>query len=137
MRALKRAGLVVAALLVAVAAYWLWYVYGAWPVPDGYEFPRHSMWSGGPTALFEGSLEDHDGCVATDGGSTVVWPPGFSLSVVAGRPVVHGGGRNIEMGQAIRLGGGEYSRAELPDIASGAAATRCPEPFFLTTGFAD
>jgi hypothetical protein len=132
-----RAGLVLAVALVAAAGFVIWYVYGAWPVPDGYEFPRHSMWGGGPTALFEGSLEDHDGCVTTDGGSTVVWPPGFSLSVVAERPVVHGGGRNIEMGQAIRLGGGEYSRAELHDIASGAAATRCPEPFFLTTGFAD
>jgi hypothetical protein len=137
MRALKRAGVLVAVLLVAAGAYALWYVYGAWPVPDGHEFPRHSIWGGGPTALFEGNLSDHDGCITTDGGATVVWPPGYSLSVEAGRPVIHGDGGDIQMGQQIRLGGGEYSRGELRGVAAGAATSRCPEPFFLTTGLAD
>jgi hypothetical protein len=137
MRALRRAGLVVGVVLVAASVYGLWYVYGAWPVPDGYEFPRHSIWGGGPTALFEGGLSDHDGCITTDGGSTVVWPPGFSLSIEAGRPVIHGAGQDLQMGQQVRLGGGEYTRTELAAVASGAAATRCPEPFFLTTGLAN
>jgi hypothetical protein len=140
MRALKRTGLVVAVLLVAGGAFALWYVYGAWPVPDGYEFPRHSL-LGGPQAGLAGTLVEEDGCIRIrgdrGGGVTVVWPPGYSLSVEAGRPVVHGGSRNIGMGQQVLLGGGQFSRAQLHEIGSAAATTPCPEPLFLTTGFAD
>lgn len=131
MRAVLGAGLVVAAVLAFV----LWYVYGAWPVPSGYEFPRHSLWGGGPTALFEGTLVERDGCIRTDGGDTVVWPPGYSLSVEAGQPVVHGSGLQVRMGERVRLGGGEYSRSQLGAVASHGAQTRCQAPFFLTTGF--
>lgn len=125
-----------AVVLVAMGAYALWYVYGAWPVPDGYEFPRHSMWSGGPTALFEGELVDQDGCIRTrgEGGATVVWPPGYSLQLNGGRPAVHGSGRVVGMGASIRMGGGWYDTWD--QVASvGTSATRCAPPFFLTTGF--
>ena len=114
-----------------------WSVYGAWPVPEGYEFPRHSIWGGGPAALFEGTLVEEDGCIVTDSGGTVVWPPGSWLSVDDGEPIVHVSWRAVRMGELVRLGGGVYSRAELAGVAGGAAVTRCPEPFFLTTGLAD
>ncbi len=132
MRALKRAGLVVAVLVVAGGAYALWYVYGAWPVPDGYEFPRHSQWGGGPTALFEGELVDEDGCIRGSDGATVVWPPGYSLHLHDGRPEVHGGGQVVGMGVSVRMGGGWYDQWEA-SIFSG-AATRCAPPYFLSTG---
>lgn len=122
---------------VAAAAYAVWSVYGAWPVPDGYEFPRHSIWGGGPTALFEGILVDADGCITTDGGDTVVWPPGSWLSVNGGAPLVHTDFSQVRMGERVRLGGGFYSRAQLAGVAASAAESRCPEPFFLTTGIAD
>jgi hypothetical protein len=97
------------------------------------------MWGGTPTALFEGKLVDVDGCVRTagDDGYTVVWPPGFSLSIDDGEPVVHGIGHDARMGEWVRLVGGEYPDGQLSSVASGAAGTRCPAPFWLTTGFAD
>ena len=139
MRGLKRAAAVIGIVFVAACAYAVWYVYGAWPVPDGYEFPRHSIWGGGPDVLLVGELVDEGGCIraAGGGGTTIVWPPGFSLSIEDGQPVVHGAGRNVGMGAVIRLVGGEYTRSELRGVAEGAGRTRCPAPFFLTTGYAD
>ena len=136
MRALKRAGLVVAVLLVAGGASALWYVYGAWPVPDGYEFPRHSMWGGGPTALLEGELVDQDGCIRTrgEGGATVVWPPGYSLQLHDGRPEVHGGGHVVGIGVSVRMGGGWYDTWDQGASIFAGAETRCAPPYFLSTG---
>lgn len=130
---------VVGVLILAAGACALWNVYGAWPVPDGYEFPRHSMWGGGPVALFEGQLEVVDGCIRTVGvePTTVVWPPGYSLSLQDGQPIVHGIGHDARMEESIRLGGGYYTRDQLRAVAAGAAETRCPGPFFLTTGLGD
>ena len=133
MRAIRRTALAAGLAAVGVAALGLFYTYGAWPVPPGYEFPRHSLW-GGPTALYEGTLVERAGCILTESGSTVVWPPGYWVSIDAGRPVVHGIGLEIRMGGPIRLGGGEYDREQLASVASNAAQTPCPEPFFLTTG---
>ena len=124
------------ALVVGVALT-AWSVFGAWPVPEGYAFPRHSIWGGGPAALFDGVLVEEDGCIMTEGGGTVVWPPGSWLSVEGGEPIVHVSWRAVRMGERVRMGGGEYSRAELTGVAAGAAGTRCPGPFFLTTGTAD
>lgn len=134
---LRRLAKVMGIALVVAVALTAWSVYGAWPVPEGYEFPRHSLWGGGPTALFEGTLVEEDGCIVTDGGGTVVWPPGSWLSVEEGEPIVHVSGREVRMGERVGLGGGQYSRAGLADVASGAAESRCPEPFILTTGIAD
>lgn len=137
MRALKRVGLVVGVLLLATGAYSVWYVYGAWPVPEGYEFPRHSLWGAGPTGLFEGELVEEDGCIRTsgEGGATVVWPPGYSLQLNDGRLEIHGGGHVAAMGEPVRLGGGWYeTRSQHPTLLP---ETRCPAPFMLSTGFAD
>jgi hypothetical protein len=65
MRWLKRGVLATVIAVLAVAAFTGWYVYGAWPVPDGYTFPRHSIWGSGPAALFEGTLLIEDGCIRT------------------------------------------------------------------------
>ena len=69
-------GIIAVAVPVALA----WYAFGAWPVPSGYSFPRHSMF-GGPDALYVGTLEDVDGCIRTAeyGSFAVVWPPGSRL----------------------------------------------------------
>jgi hypothetical protein len=141
MKLLGRAALMLGMSVLVLGAYAAWYVYGAWPVPDGYEFPRHSLWGGGPGALFEGSLADQDGCIVgigPNGAYTVVWPPGYSLGSADGQPVVRGGGREVRMGEQVRMGGGyPERRSQLRAIAGGAADTRCPEPYFLSTGFID
>lgn len=62
-----------------------WYIYGAWPVPEGYSSPRHSMF-GGPDALFAGSLEDVDGCIRTAGDQS--FAAIGSAIVTLGMPVV-------------------------------------------------
>jgi hypothetical protein len=137
MRLLRRILLglgIVTALAAATAA---WYVYGPVPVPDGYRFPRHSLWGGGPAALYEGTLVEDDGCVRTEDGSTVAWPPGYRLEVEDGELVVLGSGRTVQMGEPVRMGGGWYESEPLPDILSAAADTGCPMPFFLSTGWAD
>ena len=130
-----RALLVLGLLILAAGACAVWNVYGAWPVPDGYEFPRHSMWGGGPTALFDGELVEVDGCVRTagDDGYTVVWPPGYSLSLQDGQPIVHGIGRDARMGAPVRMGGGFYETVP----PTGRDVGGCPPPFFLSTGFID
>ena len=124
--------------LVLGLGYAAWSIYGAWPVPTGYEFPRHSQWGGGPQGLFEGVLVEREGCILTDGGGTVVWPPGSSLSLDRNEaPIVHIDGQDLRMGELVRLVGGQYSRAELSSVAGGAAESRCPEPFILTIGIGD
>jgi len=137
MRLLRRLLLglgIVAALAAAAAA---WYVYGPVPVPDGYRFPRHSLWGSGPAALYEGTIVEAGGCVRTDNGFTVAWPPGYFLEVEDGELVVRGGGRTARMGEPVRMGGGYYESEPLPDLLSGAANTGCPMPFFLSTGWTD
>jgi hypothetical protein len=134
---LSRLPAVLGISLVVVAAYLAWSVYGAWPVPAGYEFPRHSHWEGGPTALYEGALAESHGCITTEGGDTVIWPPGSWLSLDDGKPVVHVSGRDVRMGEPVRLVGGSYSRDEVASVVASAAGSRCPEPFWLTTGIAD
>jgi hypothetical protein len=135
MRVLKRIGLVVGVAILAVGGFGIWYVYGAWPVPDGYEFPRHSAWGGGPTALFVGELQEVEGCVraAADFGTfTVVWPPGYSLTLDQGEPVVIGGPGRVRMGEAVRMGGGYYEAGEPPPGTRDLGG--CPAPYFLSTG---
>lgn len=121
-------------VVIALAAYAGWYVYGAWPVPHGYDFPRHSIWGGGPLALFDGTLILDGTCVrtATDG-ATVVWPPGYRLAIVGGEPVVFGGSRRLPMGQRIQMGGGFYDNPPPTSFDVG----DCPAPYFLSTGFID
>lgn len=121
---------VVAALSIA------WGTYGSWPVPDGYSFPRHSMY-GGPLALYVGALEDSGGCIRTAGGESfaVVWPPGYRLSLEGGRSVVQGGGRAVHMGDEVRMGGGFYEDGQPPPGSRDTGG--CAPPFFLATGFAE
>ncbi|HET6746067.1 MAG TPA: hypothetical protein VFH90_09510 [Candidatus Limnocylindria bacterium] len=136
MKWLKRIGLALAVGLVAFGAYGTWYVYGTWPVPAGYSFPRHSMF-GGPTGLFVGTLEAVNGCIRTSEAQpfTVVWPPGYSLAVDGGEPVVRGGSREVQMGQSVRMGGGYYESGDPPPTTI--TVGNCPPPYFLSTGFAD
>jgi len=136
MRTLRRVALgtgVVLALGVAAGA---WYFFGPTHVPDGYRFPRHGMF-GGPTGLYEGTLLEEDGCIRTDDGFTVAWPPGYRLGLEDGEPVVTGGLRKVRMGEPVRMGGGYYESEPLPDVLSDAADAGCPMPYFLSTGWAD
>jgi hypothetical protein len=105
-------------------------------VPSGYSFPRHSMW-GGPQALYVGTLEDVDGCIRATGDESfaVVWPPGYRLSVQAGKPVVHGGWQEVGMDEPVRMGGGYYEDGEPPPGTRDVG--RCAPRFFLSTGFTD
>ena len=133
---LRRSLLVIAVLVVAIGGYLIWYLYGPWPVPEGYSFPRHSM-LGGPQALFAGSLEDVDGCIRTagEGSFAVVWPPGYSLSVDDGEPIIHGGSRVVRMGDEVRMGGGYYEDGAPPPGTRDVGA--CSPPYFLSTGLTD
>lgn len=133
MRILSWAGPAVGVLFLGGVGFLLWSVYGSWPVPDGYHFPRHSIWGGGPAALFEGELIEVDGCIRTSGDepSSVVWPPGYSLTIEDGQPVVHGILSRGRMGEAVRMGGGWYQGVP----PTGRDVGGCPPPFFLTTGF--
>ena len=136
MRWLKRGVLAMVIAVLAVAAFTGWYVYGAWPVPDGYTFPRHSIWGSGPAALFEGTLLIEDGCIRTAEGTpaTVVWPPGYRLAIEDGQPVVHGGDEPIRMELSIRMGGGWYESGSPPPTSFDIG--NCPPPYFLSTGLA-
>ena len=131
-RLLVALGVVVAAVALSVG----WLVYGGSPAPDGYSFPRHSMF-GGPDALFVGALEDVDGCIRTagDGSFAVVWPPGYRLSIEGGEPVVHTGFHAVGMGEPVRMGGGYYEDGRPPPVSRDVG--RCAPPFFLSTGFTD
>ena len=137
---IKRVAVALLLVVLALAAYAGWYIYGAWPVPRGYAFPRHSIWGGGPLALFDGSLHADRGCIRTDGSdsATVVWPPGYRLVIEDGKPVVHGGARPIRMGQTVRMGGGWYGE-EHPGSPAPTAfdVDDCPAPYFLSTGLID
>ncbi len=132
----RRAALVFGVVAVLVALALVWNVFGGWPVPSGYSFPRHSMF-GGPAGLFEGTLEDIDGCIraAGDESFAVVWPPGYWLSVEDGAPVVLGFARDAGMSEPVRMGGGYYEDGQPPpgsrDIGD------CAPPFFLSTGLSD
>jgi hypothetical protein len=137
MRWLKRGAVVLVVAVLAVGALTVWYVYGAWPVPEGYAFPRHSIWGSGPAALFEGTLVVEDGCIQTAAATpaTVVWPPGFRLAIEDGEPVVHGGSRDLRMGQPVRMGGGWYESGDPPPTSFDIG--NCPAPYFLSTGVID
>ena len=133
---IKRVGVALLALAIAGVAFVAWLTYGAWPVPAGYTYPRHSIW-GGPTGLFEGTLTLDGSCVRTDEASpaTVVWPPGYRLAVVGAEPVVFGGTRGLRMGEPIRMGGGWYEDGSPPPTTFDLGD--CPAPYFLSTGFVD
>jgi hypothetical protein len=135
---LKRIALVAAVAVLVFSTFTAWYVYGSWPVPDGYSFPRHAAWGGGPTALFEGDLQEAEGCIqgATDSGAfSVVWPPGYHLTLDRGEPVLHGGSLQVRMGERVRMGGGYYETGEPPPGTRDLGT--CPPPYFLSTGFVD
>lgn len=123
-------------IVVAMVAYGAWYALRPPGTPDGYEFPQHTLSGGGPAALFEGVLRESDGCIQA-GDATVIWPEAYSLSLEEGEPVVRGDGRDVGMGVAVRLGGGYYDEADLPDAAADAIGGPCPGPYFLTTGFVE
>jgi hypothetical protein len=131
---LKAVALLLGVPLLLVGGFLAWYVYGAWPVPAGYSFPRHSLWGGGPTALFEGTLDVDDGCIRTAGLQefTVVWPPGYSLAIVDGEPVVRAVGVEIRMGEQVRMGGGYYESGDPPPTTFNLGS--CGPHYFLSTG---
>lgn len=86
------------------------------------------MW-GGPDALYEGTLEDVDGCIRTARGEAnqsfaVVWPPGYRLSIDGGEPVVHGGFREMTMGERVRMAGITKTDRRHRKLATSAVACR-------------
>jgi hypothetical protein len=107
--------LIAGLVIVAVGAHTLWYVYGAWPVPAGYEFPRHSLWGGDQAASSKES----------------------SSRRMAGEPVVRAVGVEIRMGQRVAMGGGWGYRDDWDGIVGSVAGSHCHEPFFLSTGVVD
>lgn len=133
---LSKTLLAIGVLVLAIGGYLLWFLYGGGPPPAGYSFPRHSM-LGGPQALFKGSLENVEGCIRTagEGSLAVVWPPGYSLSIDDGKPVIHGGFRDVGMGDEVRMGGGYYEDGAPPPGTRDVGA--CSPPYFLSTGFTD
>lgn len=137
MKVIRRSVLVLGIVAVALVLYLAWSVYGGWPAPRGYSFPRHSMWGGGPAALYVGTLEDVDGCIRAVGDVSfaVVWPPGYRLSIEGGEPVIHGSFRDVGMGEQVRMGGGYYEDGRPPPGTRDAG--RCEPPFFLSTGFTE
>ena len=94
------------------------------------------MW-GGPDALYDGTLEDVDGCIraAGDESFAVVWPAGYRVSIDDGEPVVHGYLREVAMGEPVRMGGGYYEDGQPPPESRDVGD--CAPPYFLSTGFSD
>jgi hypothetical protein len=92
---------------------------------------------GGPDALFEGTLEEIDGCIRATGieSFAVVWPPGYWLSIDDGEPVVHGFARSARMGETVRMGGGYYEDGQPPPGSRDISG--CGPPYFLSTGLSD
>ena len=94
---------------------------GRAPVPPGYDLATHSLPPGsGMDALLEGSLailhQDSPGswCLAVVAGSRMVtfvaWPEHFKLVLSDdGKVAVHGAGKELRLGDEVRLGGGEVS----------------------------
>ena len=112
------------------------YVYAPVGAPAGYYFPRHSI-IGGPDARYEGVLVEQDGCVQTETGDTVVWPPGYRFDVRDGQLVITGGGQDVILGEPVAIGGGWYDRGQIAAIAADVADVPCGESFFVSTGWAD
>ena len=125
---------IVAVVGVVAIGFVAWNVYGTWPVPAGYAFPRHSLWGSGPAGLYEGRLVVDDGCILTEDGDTVIWPPFSSLAITDGQPIVRIGLDSVQIGDPVRLGGGYYEAGLLPEVARGADRWGCPGTYFLTTG---
>jgi hypothetical protein len=135
---LKSSGAVVIGLVLVLAAWALMLLYAPVAAPTGYHFPHHAIF-GGMDALYEGVLVDVDGCVMTEGGDTVVWPPGYGLEMRDGRLVVVGGGRVVGMSEAVAMGGGFLSRDVIAgfSLAVGSADVPCGDNFFVMNGWAD
>jgi hypothetical protein len=141
MTGLRWIGLAVVMVIVGLGAYAAWLLYGGWPPPPGYSFPRHSMWGQGPAALFEGSLQNMDGCIRTIGETigdrtfAIVWPPGYDLFLdkADSRPVIRGAWRELRLGEPVRMGGGYYESGDPPPTSR--AIDGCAPPYFLSTGF--
>ena len=120
--------------LLLVAAYFI-----RTPVPAGYDFPRHSWWGGGPAALLSGTLVEEGGCIRVQGAfgtDTVVWPARYSLRLRDGGLQVSGDGRTAHLGSTVALAGGEYGTADELESTTG-ETTRCPAPYWATTGWGD
>ncbi len=132
----RRAVLVLGIAAVAVALYVAWSTYGflaraeriLLPAPldvgrPGCPLRRHSQ--------RRGRMHSSGG----DESFAVVWPPGYRLGTENGEPVVHGGPRDVGMGEQVRMGGGYYEDGQPPpgtrDVGS------CAPPFFLSTRFTD
>jgi len=135
---LKRIGALAVAVLLTLAVLAVMYLYAPVGAPAGYHFPHHAAF-GAMDALYEGVLVEGGGCVMTETGDTVVWPPGYGFELRDGRLVVVGGGRVVGLGEPVALGGGFISREHLRGfpLAAGTADVPCGNSFFLTPGWAD
>jgi len=135
---LKRIGAVAIGVVLVLAVWVVMLLYAPVGAPAGYHFPHHYMF-GGMDALYEGVLVEVDGCVMTEDGATVVWPPGYGFEIRDGQLVVVGGGRVVGIGEAVAIGGGFVDRDTLQrfPLALGTAEVPCGGDLFLTNGWAD
>ena len=135
---LKRIGALALVVVLTLVVLGVMYFYAPVGAPAGYHFPHHAMF-GSMDALYEGVLVEADGCVITETGDTVVWPPGYGIELRDGRLVVVGGGQVNGMGEPVALGGGFISRDNIGGypLAAGSADVPCGDRFFLTSGWAN
>jgi hypothetical protein len=111
------------------------------PPPAGYQWPQHTLWGGGPTALGSGVLVERDGCIylASEPGGEVrlpVWPMFATLAKKDDRLMIRIDGQTLAIGDTVWVGGGSYEGA-LPDVMAAARDVPCDGPYFLVTGLAD
>jgi hypothetical protein len=110
------------------------------------ELPTHRPLNGSPTALLEGRLVREGSCVRAETvhsgeQNLVIWPPGTTLHDYEDgqSAVVDRGGRVIaSMGEAVRLGGGQYDEIHLDFLRTSLLATDIPDecvggPYWLAT----
>ena len=87
--------------------------------PDSYYLPRHINLSSTPLGLAQGTVELRDHCLYL-GTSLLIWPEEYSLVDRDRATVIVGDGWTIAPGDAIEVGGGEYSNvADLPSSVIG------------------
>jgi hypothetical protein len=125
---------------LALGAFVLWRLAFP-PPPTGYYWPQHTVWGGGPLALFTGHIIERDGCFYADAGSgpesLVIWPMFSSVAIDDGEPLLTTHGRSFRLGEEVALGGGFYDDGPLPESARSVLEVPCAGPYFLTTGPAD
>jgi hypothetical protein len=96
--------------------------------PGSYYLPRHANLSATPLGLGVGTVDLRDHCLYL-GPNLLIWPVDYSLVQKDGATAVQGGGWTITPGDAIEVGGGQYTNsADLPSAVVGGLPP-CPGPY--------